>query len=144
VYTFQRRYVGARDPGNKYLFPSERGARWPYGVERFASALPDAAVLYCEGAFDAEALRRLDVGAGRVVLGIAGGDWKPWYATLARGRTAIIATDADAPDRRGVRAGDRFAAAWAVDLLDAGALAPVRRLMPDGAKDWTEQRRNAT
>lgn len=141
LYTWQRRWTGERPRDDKYRFPrgAERGARWPYGVDRLAAAPSDAPVVFVEGATDAVALRALEAVPGCVVLGIAGGAWRASFALLARGRVAYVASDNDSPDRRGVRAGERFAARWTVDLIDAGALAPIKRLAPpDGAKDWTD------
>lgn len=132
VYTWQRRRLdGERD--RKYVFPSGRPARWPYGVERLTIGPVGGPIVFVEGAVDTLARRALDARAGvqRVVLGVPGTDgWRPEWAELARGREAIVATDADDP---GARAADR----WARDLHAAGA-ARVTRLEPAGAHDWAE------
>ena len=95
----------------------------------------DAPVVFVEGAIDVLALRALDAGAGvhRVVLGLPGLDaWQPKWAELARGRTAYIGLDADAP-------GAAKCEEIADDLLDAnGGRQRVVLLRPKGGKDWAE------
>ena len=132
VQTVQRRRL---DPGEpKYVFPSGRRPRFPYGVEQLRRAPATAPVVFVEGAVDALARRVLDVGRndGRVVLGVPGVDgWRAEFAALARGRVAYVATDAD-------EAGERVVDRWSEDLYAAGAR-EVRRLAPPaGSKDWCD------
>src|SRR5690606_4252566 len=58
VATVQRRALDGRR--GKYVFPTGRGAVWPYGVERLAEkATADLPVLLVEGAADVLAVREL-------------------------------------------------------------------------------------
>lgn len=129
VYTVQRRRLDDGRP--KYVFPRGRSPRFPYGAERLAHARPTTAIVFCEGAVDVLARRVLDASADRVVLGVPGVDgWRSEWASLARGRSAFIATDAD-------DAGERVVATWGADLYRAGAVS-VKRLAPARAKDWAD------
>lgn len=153
VYTWQRRSLDDRE--DKYKFPRSwnrrtgkrvregwgRGARWPYGIERLATAAPDAPITYTEGPLDAGAKRLMNAAAGRtgVVLGVPGTQaWRPFFATFARGRIAFVATDADRqtdPKKRDW--GEEAAQRWGADLWRAGAREVVRE-RPERAKDWSE------
>ena len=129
--TLQRRRLDAGEP--KYVFPLGRPPRWPYGVERLDGTSAGVPVVFVEGAVDVLAARALARHAGRerVVLGLPGvSGWRPEWATLAAGRHAFVALDADA-------AGDAAVPRIARDLLAAGATG-VERLRPVGAKDWGE------
>jgi DNA primase len=122
---------GPREP--RYVFPSGRRPRHPYGIEQLATVPSDTPIVFVEGAIDVLALRALDAGAGvrRVVLGLPGLDaWQPAWAALARGRTACVAVDGD-------RAGDDRVEEIAANLFDAKARRVVR-LRPKGGKDWAE------
>lgn len=136
IATLQRRRLGSGgDAARKYVFPSGPLRRHPYGVERLRAHVP---VVWCEGAVDVLARRELDRRAGivRDVLGVPGvGNWKTEWATLARNREALVATDADEP-------GDLAAKKWAVELYEAGALS-VGRLRPK-AHDWADDLAAAT
>jgi hypothetical protein len=118
------------------MAPKGRASAWPYGIERFATAPPDAPVVFVEGAIDVLAARALlaDQDEAGVVLGIPGVDgWKRGssWAQLARGRVAVLALDPDA-------AGDRTSARIADELADAGARRVERWTPPGDAKDWGE------
>ena len=86
-----------------------------------------------EGAVDVLARRALDrrQGLERVVLGVPGVEgWRAEWAEFAKGREAVIATDADA-------AGDAVVARWSADLFEAGAT-DVSRVRPTVGKDWAD------
>lgn len=130
VVTVQRRTMGTGEP--KYVFPSGRAPRLPYGVERVASIGPAAAVAYVEGALDVLALRAISAREGYdwCVLGVPGvGNWRGSWANVASGRVSIVALDGD-------EAGEAAAEAVARDLRMAGAIS-IRRARPEGAKDWS-------
>ena len=132
VVTLQRRRIDLGEP--RYVFPKGRAPRWPYGIEKLAAADASAAVVFVEGAVDVLAARALDRIAGRVrvVLGVPGvSAWRPEWATLATGRHAVVALDADA-------AGDAGARRVADDLFAAHA-ASVQRSRPASAIDWAEK-----
>lgn len=126
--TIQRRRLDGRTP--KYVFPTGRRPRWPYGVERLRDGVP---VVLVEGAIDVLALRWLDAGTGvdRDVLGIPGGtSWDRRWDGLLAGRKVWMGTDDDA-------AGDRAAETWCEVAL-AGGASEVLRLRPAEGKDWAE------
>lgn len=141
IVGLQRRLLReAKDGEPKYVHAGARSAL--YGMERLAAAPPDDPVAYVEGAVDVLALRSLLGARSRpcVVLGVQGLDaWGSAAAELARGRAALVATDADPFDELKGQPGpgDRAAAAWAEELREAGA-ASIVRLRPEGAKDWAE------
>lgn len=129
--TLQRRHLDQAGLGDvpKYVVPRDHAALAPFGAEQLAGASADAPIAIVEGVLDALALRLLDAGSGRTVLGVQG--VKGWHAdwdALARGRVVHIAFDDDVP-------GDSAAIDLAPRLLAAGATA-VRRARPVGAKDW--------
>ncbi len=132
VQTVQRRRL---DPGEpKYVFPSGRRPRFPYGIERLRAAPAASPVVFVEGAVDVLARRVLDFGRsdGRVVLGVPGVDgWRVEFATYARGRVAYVATDAD-------ESGERVVERWSDDLYAAGAREVRRLAPPEGSKDWCD------
>jgi DNA primase len=131
VYTIQRRRLDGQKE-NKYVFPKDRPARLPYGIERLAAATADAPIAFTEGSVDALARSMLDRQHGhspRVVLGVPGtGGWDERWATFGRERVCYVATDADNP-------GENASQEWAADLYRAGA-SRVIRLAPVGANDW--------
>jgi DNA primase len=128
VYTLQRRHLDDRKP--KYVSPSGRAPRWPYGVHRLAAAHPKTPVAIVEGAIDALALNAL---CRHVLpLGIQGTQgWRASWGKLAEGRLAIVALDAD-------KAGEAAVKQIARDLAEHGAY-PVERWTPVKGKDWAEQ-----
>jgi DNA primase len=129
VYTLQRRRITTGDP--KYVFATGREARWPYGVERLASASPATPIVLVEGAIDVLAMRvlqgRRDL--GRTVLGLPGvANWHDEWTALLRGRHVCIAFDRD-------EAGDREATKLVGRLVGVAAQL-VRERPIKGAKDW--------
>lgn len=134
----RRRITPTTDPKQpKYAHAGQRGAL--YGVEKLSGNLP---IAYAEGALDVLALRELAALQGRPmdVVGVQGTQaWSSAAAELARGRVALVATDADPfDDVKGQPGpGDAAAEAWTRDLRKAGA-SEVRRLRPEGGKDWCE------
>lgn len=131
IASLQRRVLGDGLDAHKYVFPSGRPAAAPYGVDALACAPREQPVAYVEGAVDVLAYRALCGRAGheRVVLGLPGAAaWRREWADYARGRTALIALDADG-------AGDAAVERMRGDLLRAGALEVIRK-RPVGAKDW--------
>lgn len=136
VCTLQRRRLGGPEKG-KYVFASGRTQRWPYGIERLATAgrrdghAPYVTELvFVEGAVDVLARRILDRGRDRVALGLPGvGAWKPAWADCAKGRSVLVALDNDAP-------GDGAVQKLVDDLYRAGAAAVQRSKPKGGAKDW--------
>jgi DNA primase len=130
VCTLQRRRIDDGKP--KYCAATGRAPRWPYGVHHLAE-LPGVRVAIVEGAIDALALALLwsRRGIAAVPLGIQGVQgWRSTWATLARGRDAFVAFDADA-------AGEKAVAIVARDLGENGAIT-VQRLAPTIGKDWAE------
>jgi len=128
VQTLQRRRLDA-DERKKYVFPREREARLPYGIERIRANVP---IVFVEGAIDTLARRALDRrdGRNRVVLGLPGvGGWRSEWAQLGAGREVVLALDGD-------DAGDRATDKIAADLFDAGATR-VLRTRPMAGRDWT-------
>ena len=128
IDTLQRRRLDDGRP--KYVFPSGRAPRFPFGVERLR---PGVAVVLVEGALDALARRALDglAGIDRDVVGVPGASsWAPEWGAYLEGREVGVAADADA-------AGDRAARMWADAAWRAGARV-VRRLRPRIANDWGE------
>jgi DNA primase len=131
IVTVQQRATDSSEP--RYVCPTSRGPRLPYGTERLAEAKGAAEVAFVEGAFDVLALRALcrRRGRERVVLGVPGvSGWRKEWATLAEGRVVHVALDAD-------EAGERAAVRIAKDLHDAGA-SRVLRTRPHRAKDWAD------
>lgn len=127
IGNLQRRVLDGSSP--RYVTPKGRTPPAPFGAEQLAQAAADAPIVIVEGALDALALRRLDAGSGRIVLGVQGvkGWLRPWDE-LARGRAVWIGFDADDE-------GDDAAPDIKERLLEAGAVS-VKRLRPVGAKDW--------
>jgi DNA primase len=140
VATIQRRRLDAGEP--KYVFATGRRPTAPYGIDGLASVGPETAIVFVEGAVDALALYALNRSRGldRIVLGLPGvSGWRTEWASLARGRAAIVALDAD-------DAGERKVPELVADLRSAGATS-VRRELPRDAHDWAdvwaaEQRRS--
>ncbi len=142
ITTLQRRLVRSLKEGEdlpRYVFPRGRKPAWPYGAEDAAELGGDGVeVAYVEGPFDAHALALLSRRAGRdrLVVGLPGvSDWRPEWASLARGRVAVVALDPD-------RAGEDQVHRVGHDVLQAGAL-KVLRATPERAGDWTDQLRRA-
>lgn len=130
IATIQRRRCDAAE-GDRYALPSGRAPVVPYGAEALARAPSGAAIVIVEGAADVLAARALARGP-IVALGVPGvGAWRASWATLATGRRALVALDADA-------AGDRAADVLARDLAAAGAVEVCRVRPPSGAKDWCD------
>lgn len=103
IYTLQRRLLRAPEGREqKYVFPRDGGAVYPYAVAKDLDELEelgeDTAVIFCEGAPDVLALRWLAQrdGIDALVLGLPGvKNWHSRWAALARGRTAVLALDVD-------------------------------------------------
>lgn len=128
VQTIQRRHLGVCDEKTRYVFPKDRGPAWPYGIERLA---PSATIAITEGAVDVLARRPIDAAAERVTLGAPGvSGWRRAWDEFVRGRTVVIAFDADGP-------GDEQAAVLAARFYEAGA-ERVQRATPTRGKDWAE------
>jgi DNA primase len=137
IHTVQRRLVRPpRDSGEqKFVFPRGRGKPiHPYLLPGDLEELsPSAPVAFVEGAPDTLALRALCQRSGRavLVLGIPGvKNWRPEWAAFAKGRTALLALDAD-------RAGDDAIATIHRDLHTASAIKRWRPTTGTG-KDWAE------
>ena len=131
IATLQRRVLGDDADKHKYVFPSGRGPRTPYGVADFSGASVDVPLALVEGAFDVLAYRILCARAGRhrIVLGLPGvSAWRAEWAAYGSGRVVHLALDAD-------RAGDEAVGRIREDLHRAGAREVVRK-RPIGAKDW--------
>lgn len=131
IDVLQRRVLDASEP--KYVFPTGRSPLCPFGAEVLRATDAASPLVYCEGALDVLALRLISWRdhLGLVPLGLPGVDgWRAGWAAWAKGRTAMIALDADA-------AGERKVAQIAEDLYAAGAR-DVKRFRPRGAKDWCE------
>lgn len=127
VTSLQRRRLDAGEP--RYVSPTGLGPTAPFGAELLADAPADAPIAIVEGALDALALRSMGTDPRRIVLGVQGvNGWPVTWDALARGRDVWIAFDAD-------EQGDAAAPMLRDRLLDAGA-SSVRRLRPEGAKDW--------
>jgi len=131
ITTLQRRRLDDGKP--KYVSPYGRAPRFPYGVERLASADPEATVAIVEGAIDTLALRSLRLANGKpaTVVGIQGvSGWRREWAALFAYRPVAVALDPDA-------AGDAAVAGIVADLQRANARLPIERWRPpSGAKDW--------
>jgi DNA primase len=137
IHTVQRRLVRPpREAGEqKFVFPRGRGKPihpylLPKDLEELSATAP---VAFVEGAPDTLALRALCQRSGRavLVLGIPGvKNWRPEWATFAKGRTALLALDAD-------RAGDEAIATIHRDLHAARAIKRWRPKKGTG-KDWAE------
>ncbi len=128
IATLQRRGIDATTKEPKYIFPAQRAAKQPYGVERLRDGKPVAIV---EGALDVLAMRELceREQLDRDVLGLPGvQNWNAAWNKYVRGRVVLIAVDNDA-------AGDAACPKLAEWLRAAGALDVVRRI-PRGGKDW--------
>ncbi len=142
VESLQRRCLGAAPEGvGKYIFPSGRAPRWPYGAEALDG---DGALAFVEGATDVLALRAICRGAGVAadVLGLPGAQaWKgpkgAAWASLARGRVAVLALDVDEK----AKAREHVAAACEAMVRDLGAAGARRidRWEPVGSKEWSGQ-----
>lgn len=139
----QRRVVPPATHDIRYLYP--RGARitHPYGWRDAEEAFggegqADEAVVWCEGAMDVVAGRRMTRPTGRAVahLGLPGLRWDPVWANLARGRVVLVALDVDASPETRERA-EGIAASIIRDCLAAGAVAAART-RPIGGKDLGE------
>jgi DNA primase len=137
IHTVQRRLVRPpRENGEqKFVFPRGRGKPiHPYLLPRDIEELStNAPVAFVEGAPDTLALRALCQRSGRavLVLGIPGvKNWRPEWAAFAKGRTALLALDAD-------RAGDEAIATIHRDLHAARAIKRWRPKQGTG-KDWAE------
>lgn len=135
VQTVQRRLVRPpRDDerSRRYVFPSGRGPASPYTVRGDVEGMSTgAAVAYVEGSVDALALRSIarSKGVDVLVLGLPGvSAWRAEWASVAIGRPAIIALDADA-------AGEAHVVTMTRDL---SASTSIARWMPRNAKDWAD------
>ncbi len=127
-----------REHESKYVFPSHRPPRWPWGVETFEESADDDAVVLVEGAVDAASFRTMARARGEsvVVLAVPGvSAWRDEWLTLFRGRRCVVALDAD---KAGARARDDYAMRLAVVAKRGprGPMVSVRR--PTAAKDWNE------
>lgn len=135
VQTVQRRALDGRR--NKYVFPSKRGAAWPYGVDVLA-AHPDVPVLLVEGAVDVLAVRARATPGWRpmprpyVPIGLpgVGAKWVTPWSTLLVGRSVCIGFDRD-------DAGEKRARDLAGELQQVGLrFADPWRVKPATANDW--------
>lgn len=135
VQTVQRRALDGRR--NKYVFPSKRGAAWPYGVDVLA-AHPDVPVLLVEGAVDVLAVRARAAPGWRpmprpyVPIGLpgVGAKWIAPWSTLLEGRSVCIGFDRD-------DAGEKRARELAVELQQVGLrFADPWRVRPSTTNDW--------
>ena len=131
ITTVQRRLIEPGQP--KYVFATGRKPSALYGSDRAARFKGDK-VTFVEGALDVLAVRKLcdHHNVERLVLGLPGAkSWRSEWATIAKGRTAVIALDNDA-------AGEGAVAAIVADLKLHGAR-HVQRVVPyAGAKDWAD------
>lgn len=131
ITTLQRRRLDDQKP--KYVSPMGRAPRFPYGIERLATAHAETPVAIAEGAIDSAALRTLrrDAGKPAVVVGIQGvSGWRKEWAHLFAHRPVAIALDPDA-------AGEGAVEGIRSDLERALARMPAERWRPPaGAKDW--------
>lgn len=122
-----------RDGEPRYLGLPRRRVRWPYGCANLHELSgPETAVAYVEGAIDALSLELWTSAQGVDVrcLGLPGlSHWRASWATLARGRDAIVALDNDAQ-------GAAHAPLLTSDLKREAR--SVRRWQPAQAKDWNE------
>lgn len=142
IHSLQRRCLGTPPEGvGKYIFPSGRAPRWPFGVDRLGNE-PFLAIV--EGATDTLALRAICQrdGVPADVIGLPGAQsWKGTkgaaWSTLARGRFAAVALDVDEK----AKAREHVAQAVAAITRDLGAAGALRidAWAPTGAKDWSEQ-----
>lgn len=89
-----------------------------------SDAMKSNRLAICEASFDALALEA----AGLPAIALFGTSWPEWLPKVLAGKTVLIATDADKP-------GDECAARFTEALQ---GLATVRRLRPQGGKDWAE------
>lgn len=138
VASIQRRLVRpAREDEPKYILSAYRPPRAPFGVEDACEEVDAGGEVYVvEGALDTLAVRLLLRRAGRhgAVVGLPGVEhWRRHLdalAPLVRGRTAVVALDAD-------DAGERHVGDLARALLSRGAVA-VERSRPATGKDWCD------
>lgn len=145
VQTIQRRCIGTPPEGaGKYLFPSGRPARWPYGVDRITPGGDVERLAYVEGAVDVLALRALcpSQGLDADVIGLPGvqswrGARSSAWAELARGRIAVLALDLD-PRAKAAENVEAMRQAMFADLGAAGAVRIDRWDPPEGSKDWAD------
>lgn len=145
VHSLQRRCLGPAPEGvGKYIFPSGRAPRWPYGAEAVAAGGDVGTVAFVEGATDVLALRAIcrQHGVAVDVLGLPGAQsWKgprgAAWAAMARGRVAVLALDVDEK----AKAREHVAAACDAMVRDLGAAGALRidRWEPQGSKDWSGQ-----
>jgi hypothetical protein len=130
-YAWQRRLLRpARPSEERYIASKGAPLTHPWGVEK---PDPGGECVFVEGAFDALSWAALAAVRERVcrVLGIPGArGWRSSWATLAAGRRAVVALDAD-------RAGEDAAAKIIGDLYGAGATEVVRA-RPVRSGDWND------
>ena len=127
----QRRRLDDEHP--KYVGAARLSAAWPFGVEDLELVGDASAIVWCEGALDALALRVLSrvEGLDWLPFGLPGlPGWQAKWAALGAGRRNIVAVDADP-------AGDRAVQGLSRDLYGAGAL-DVSRMTPKHGKDWCD------
>ena len=125
---WQRRFAGTGEwRGPKYLFDGRPGRLY---IDSGSNPCWRE-VAICEGALDALALRVLLRDRPCIVAAIPSATiWRAEWATIARGRTVRVATDADDP-------GDAVGREIAAACRAAGA-ARVTRWRPR-AKDWGDE-----
>lgn len=84
----------------RYMGLARRRPSWPWGcADLYELSGPDTSVAIVEGAIDAHSFNLLALahGADCIAIGLPGVEnWRDEWAVLARGRSAIVALDADA------------------------------------------------
>ena len=140
VQTIQGRYLGTCPEGTaKYVFPSGRRPRWPFGCDALGTTPLDVPVAVVEGALDAVSWTVLARrhGVASVALGIPGVQgWRPSWPALLRRRPCILALDADASGEARAKA---LVAELAIVARRVGHRPDVTLRRPKGGlKDWND------
>lgn len=87
----------------------------PYRLPELVKASKDEPVFLCEGEKDADNLA--EVGLVATTLPMGTHKWRPEYAEWFAGRWVVVVEDFDKADQRGVRAGEKGAAAVVAQLV---------------------------
>jgi len=135
VDALQGRHIGPHgDDVRRYVFPSGRAPRWPFGAEAVETMGADTALAVVEGAIDAASFTALAAqhGVDARAVGLPGvSSWDARWLRLFARRPAVVALDAD-------KGGERHVAAWVERLLLVARRGAVSVRRPVGGKDWND------
>lgn len=138
VHVLQRRHLDQEGTGkDKYVFPDDLPALYPFGVEALRDAPKGAPIVFAEGALDVLAIRTIrnwrgmEYAKNMVPLGVPGSGWRPSWGEYTKDREVWIALDAD-------KKGEELTQAVAQDCRAKGAQKATRWRPPAPCKDWAQ------